>query len=161
MNQSELELTTKIIDGLSTGGKTELGSTVIESSIFETSRGRWVAITAYGKDHNPIGICDFQYHADMGNAVLESPIIRKRPDLKAPALDLRILAGDDGMYLMEGYRGDKRGTLLLTTAIEIARNYGAKRFIVKHGDIQAKWYKKLGAKEVMGAFVFDLGKRHS
>ena len=135
MNQSELELTTKIIDGLSTGGKTELGSTVIESSIFETSRGRWVAITAYGKDHNPIGICDFQYHADMGNAVLESP--------------------------MEGYRGDKRGTLLLTTAIEIARNYGAKRFIVKHGDIQAKWYKKLGAKEVMGAFVFDLGKRHS
>lgn len=160
MNQFELGLTKEVVDGLSIGGKIEFESTEMESTIYETGRGRWVAITTYDRNHNPIGICDFQYLADMKNAILESPIIRKRPDFNVPARDLRMIADADGMYVAEEHRGIGQGSLLLTAAMEIARGYGAERFIVKHGDKQAKWYKRLGAKEVLGAFVFDIRKSH-
>lgn len=158
MSESEHRLANGDIEALSIGGKAESGSCTIESSVFDTGRGKWAAITIYDENMNPVGICDFQYFPDTQIAKLESPIIRKRPDLPVPAFNLRMEAEVDGIYMAEGSRGSGKGTMLLTTAMALAKQFGARSFVVKQGEKQAKWYKKLGGKKILGGVSFDLNK---
>ncbi len=80
------------------------------------------------------------------------------PDLSVPAFDLRMTADDDGIYVVDANRGKHIGSILLKTAIEIAHRTGSRRFMVRHGEKQSSWYKKLGGHEVLGGFLFDLSK---
>lgn len=157
MSELEAQLSKKDVMDLSIGGRVPFKRAEIESSILAVGPERkWVAITAYDRGGKPSGICDFQYFGDTKIAKLESPVIRKRPDLEVPALDLRIEADSDGIYVTEESRGSGVGTILLLTAIEIAKAYGAVRFIVMHGEKQSDWYKRLGAEEILGGFSFKI-----
>ncbi|MEK7543397.1 MAG: GNAT family N-acetyltransferase [Patescibacteria group bacterium] len=140
------------------GARLPIESGELESSVFDVVPGkrRYIALTAYDATDQAIAICDFMNNADTKFGVLESPIIRKRPDLAVPAMDLRVLADDDGIYIVEAFRKKHVGAVLLKTALELSKRYGSTQFVVKHGDKQAGWYRKLGGQEVLGGFLFNL-----
>lgn len=72
-------------------------------------------------------------------------------------MDLRIVAGVDGIYVDEIYRKRGIGSVLIKMAKDIAKDLGARRFIINQPNAdEAQWFKKLGGEEVLGAFVFNL-----
>lgn len=162
MNQFESRTISPIIsnqiESLVTGNRIPFENGELESTIHEVAPGkrRYIALTTYGSNGEPVGICDFMWVADSRSSVLESPIIRKRPDLNVPALELRREADVDGIYVTEKMRGSGIGTLMLSTAMKLAKRFGSKRFVVRQADRQAGWYKKLGGKEILGGFEFTL-----
>jgi len=152
----EHQFTPQEIEQMTLGKIIEVKPYKIGASYFDFGVVKYVALTSFNGD-TPIGICDFRYRHDVKNAVLESPIIVKRPDLKVPGLDLRAAAGTDGIFVEKGYRGDGVGSVLMRSAMEIAKSFGAERFIVNQPNPNRKhWFEQLGGKEALGAYVFQL-----
>lgn len=127
------------------------------STIFEISPGqrRYTALTMFDGD-TPIAICDTMSTAETFTTVLESPVIRRRPDFTVPAAELRLRADIDGMFVAETYRHKKIGALLLNTSMELAKRFGSKWFVVRNDGVATKWYKALGGRESMSGITFKL-----
>lgn len=158
MTRVEHPFTPQEIEKLTHGSTIEISPYNVGATYFDYGNVKWVALTSY-EGLSPIGFCDFRYTHDIGNAVLESPIIVKRPDLIVPGLDLRASAGVDGIFIDESHRGNGHGlgSFLIRSAIEIARSFGAERFIVNQPNPQREhWFKSLGGKEALGAYVFQI-----
>lgn len=156
MTRVEHQFTPQEIEELTYGSTIEVKPYSVGATHFDFGNVKWVALTSY---HGllPIGICDFRYTGDIRNAVLESPIIVKRPDLIVPGRDLRASAGVDGIFVDESHRGSGLGSILIRSAIETAKSFGAKRFIVNQPNPEREhWFKSLGGKEALGAYVFEL-----
>lgn len=148
------------LETLNRGGRVVIENGELESSVFviKPAQRRYVALTAYNGRGDPIGICDFMNVADSRSGILESPIIRKRPDFPVPALDLRALADVDGLYIVESERKHHIGSTLLLTALSLSKKFGCTRFVVRQGESQKAWYGKLGGRHSGPGIYFDLTK---
>lgn len=159
MTRIERQVSLHDIEELEIGNKMEVGLYNFGETVFNFDRGTYVALTAY-HGGEPVGICDFRYVRESGNAVLQSPINRRRPDFAmiCPGLNLRISAGDDGIFIKEEHRSNGVGTILIRTAMECAKKLGAKQFIVNQPKSErGNWFKdQLGGTESLGSFVFHL-----
>jgi len=156
MNCLERGMAPNSIEELTHGRTVEMGSCNIGASIFDFGDIKYVALTSFD-GVTPMGMCDFRYIGDMKNAVIESPMSVRRPDLTVPAIHLRAMAGSDGIYIEEGYRGKGIGSILMDTSMQIARNFGAERLIVNQPNRRRNhWLKQLGGEKYLGAFVFHL-----
>ena len=132
------------------------------STIFDVAPGRrrYTALTMFTGNDTPIAICDTMSTADTQTTVLESPVIKRRPDFTVPALELRMLADIDGMFVADGHRNQTIGALMLKTSMELARRFGSRWFVVRNGGTATMWYTSLGGKESMSGVTFDLQKLH-
>lgn len=148
------------IELLFRGGRVPVAQGELESSVFDVAprHKRYLGLTVYRFDGQPIGICDVMSVADTRFTVLEAPISRRRADLSVPAHELRYLADSDGLYVVEGHRGDRIGRLMLTTALELSKRFGSKWFNVRSPGEYTPWYKALGAIEIINGVQFDLSK---
>ncbi|OGK25900.1 hypothetical protein A3A46_02610 [Candidatus Roizmanbacteria bacterium RIFCSPLOWO2_01_FULL_37_13] len=156
MSRLEYALAPKDIKELSIGNVVEIGPYGFTASVFDFGPIKYVAITAFNGGQS-IGICDFRYTDNVKNATLDSPIIVKRPDLIVSGIDLRVAAGVDGVYVDKRYRKQGVGSVLIKMGIDTARELGAHRFIINQPNVDRfSWFKKLGGKEVLGAFIFNL-----
>ncbi|GEM_PF-3086403 len=146
------------LETLDRGGRIKIEHGELESSVFviQPSQRRYVALTTYDGEGNPTGICDFMNVAESRSGILESPIIRKRSDFVVPALNLRLLADADGLYVVERQRKHHIGSILFLTALSLSKRFGCTRFVVRGGESQAAWYSKVGGKNTGAGIYFDL-----
>ena len=128
------------------------------STIFDVAPGqrRYTALTMFAENGTPIAICDTMSTADTFTTVLESPVIRRRPDFTVPAAELRLLADIDGMYVAEAHRGHEIGALMLKTSIELAKRFGSRWLAVRNDGAATAWYKAMGGRESATGITFTL-----